>query len=445
MAVYNVLHSGLFRLKDLYDGTGVYRVLARLKAEQYLPASELTALQAERLRRILIHARKHSPYYRELLEKTDLTIDESFTPADLPRIPLLTREDLQSNRDRILCEDAADCLPDSSGGSTGRPVNFYHDRNYGVYSRANGLLFLGWMGVRPGDKTAVFWGADRDLKDASRYDRLMARINRVKQLNSFAMTDELVAQFINEINRFRPRYIYGYASSLYHVAGFINRTRPLAFRPVAVRSSAEMLYDFQREAIEKAFGAGVYDFYGSREVNNIAAECSLHRGRHVFASTRLVEIVDDAGRLVEPGTSGNIAVTDLTNLYFPLIRYLNGDLASMAGTPCPCGRAYPLLDKIHGRSSDMIVVGANCIHGEYFTHLFYGRPEIAQFQLVQESERSFRLYLVPKEDRIDLEFFRGALTAKLGADVAVEIITTDRIAPGASGKHRFTISLLPRK
>ncbi len=442
MSLYNHFYHWLFRLKDIKDGTGIYSLLSQFKKEQYLSPGELRALQSERLRKLLRHAQKQSPYYRQLFSRKDLTFPDSFGVDDLPTVPLLTRTLLQQNVDAILCEDAHNPIPNSSGGSTGQPVNFYQDERYRITSHVTGLLFLSWMGIRPGDRTAIFWGADREFKDLSFYDKLMLTINRTKQLNSFSMTDERIEKFLEEINAYKPRYIYGYASSLYLVAKYINRTKPLTFAPVAVRSSAEMLFDFQREEIERAFQAPVYNFYGSREVNNIAAECAAHEGLHVFASTRIVEVVDESGRPVPDGTTGHVAITDLTNFSFPFIRYLTGDMATKKSSPCSCGRGYPLLEKIQGRSTDMIVVNGEYIHGEFFTHLFYGKPEIAQFQLIQEDEQTLRLLIVSSGEKPDLEDVLAAIRAKVGEHVTLQVEFTDHIPPTASGKHRFTISRL---
>ena len=298
------------------------------------------------------------------------------------------------------------------------------------------------MSIRPGYKTAVFWGADREFKDLSRYDRLMLKVNRVKQLNSFSMTETLIEQFLNEINRFRPKYIYGYASSLNLVARYINQTRPLKFKPRAVRSSAEMLFDFQRQEIERAFQTKVFEFYGSREVNNIAAECPAHEGLHLVASSRIVEIVDEDGQPVPDGSLGNIAVTDQTNYAFPFIRYLNGDMAVKKASACSCGRGYPILEKIQGRTSDMIVVNGQFIHGEFFTHLFYGKPEFTQFQLVQQDERTLTLRVVSKEKEPNLDSVVLAIRRKVGGGVKIDVEVTDFIPPMPSGKYRFTISRL---
>lgn len=429
-------------MKDVVDRTGIFRIVGQLQQEQYLPEAEIQELRRQRLTALLTHARARSPYYRDVLATIRIPSGTGFRVDDLSMLPVLTRERLQLEGHRILCEGSSDHYPDASGGSTGRPVHFFHDEEYRSWGKANQILHNSWMGIRPGDRTAIFWGADRDLSDDSLRARLLARVERVRTLNSFRMTEERIGAFLEELDKERPRFIYGYASSLYHIASFIKSHKPLSFRPAAVKSSAEMLFDFQRREIEEAFGAPVFNFYGSREVNNVAAECPAHDGLHVFESGRIVEVVDEEGRPVPPGQVGSIAVTDLTNRAFPFIRYMNGDLASEMTGACSCGRTYKRLEKIVGRSSDIIRVGGRQIHGEYFTHLFYENRTIKEFQLVQESEQDFTLVVVPLHDTVDLTHFREQLKKELGPQVRLDTRISDHIPPGPGGKHRFTISKL---
>ncbi len=448
MTLYNSLYDFLFRLKDKIRGNGVYRLFDTMLQEQYLPPAQLTERQNKRLQNILQHAVIHSPYYRKLWEQHNITIEEQFDITRLATLPLLERENLQESWREILCTNAANVFKNATGGSTGNPVNFFQDENYAKWSEAHNLLFLSWLDIHPADRTAVIWGADRDLSNLSFGDKLYNRIHRIKQLNSFAMSDELLEQFINEINRFRPVYIYGYASSLHLTARFINNTKPLTFTPKAVRSSAEMLYDFQRKEIERAFRTNVYNFYGSREINNLAAECPAHKGLHIFASGRIVEIVDDNGQPVPDGTVGNIVVTDLTNYSFPFIRYKIGDLAVKMpsdSVPCSCGRTYPRLERIEGRSTDIIVINGQYIHGEYFTHLFYGKPEIKQFQVVQETADSLLIRVVSTDENPNLDDIIKSIKTKAGSNISVTVVFVDEIPPLPSGKHRFTISLLEQE
>lgn len=90
----------------------------------------------------------------------------------------------------------------------------------------------------------------------------------------------------------------------------------------------------------------------------------------------------------------------------------------------------------------MIVINGKYIHGEFFTHLFYGKPEIAQFQLIQEDERHLRLLVVGREKQPRLDDILTAMQRKVGGEVNIAVEFTDNIPPAPSGKYRFTISRL---
>ena len=442
--MYNTLLDLGLQLKDAIKNDGIYNLHRELKREQFLSNAAIQSIQEIRLKALLKRAYNDTPYYKALLDNQDISVSD-ISLGNLAKIPLLTREKLQNNFENILCRGAKGIHKNSSGGSTGNPVNFYQDLEYRKFSDACELLFYDWMGVSQGDKKAILWGSDRDLKAASRYERIMRIIYRIKILDSFTMTDEKIKSFLEEINEFRPRYIQGYASSLHWVARYILRDKPLVFKPRAIRSAAEMLYENQRHDIEKAFGAKVYNFYGSREVNNLAAECASHEGLHILESGRIIEIVDNDGNPVSDGTPGKIAVTDLTNLSFPFIRYLNGDIATIKSSPCSCGRGYRLLENILGRSSDIIIVNNKQIHGEYFTHLFYNRPEIKQFQLIQEDSNNIRILIVSDNENFDFSELKHKIHEKTGGNVNLAFELVADIPPLSTGKYRFTISKIAGK
>jgi len=428
--------------KDFIDGTGIYSRYEKLKREQYLTKQELRTLQNCRLRRLLYKAQKHSPYYRDKFQKSGIIIDENTSVSHLSKIPVLTRQDLQNHLSSILCDDSSDYYKNSTGGSTGNPVIFYQDRGYELFAKACKLLFYDWMGIKSGCGKAYLWGVDRDISCSTRYEKMMMMIDRAFYLNSFSMSDEKISNFVDTLNKSRPQYIQGYASSLYLVAKHINQTKPLKFKPIAIRSAAEMLYDFQRDEIEKAFAVPVYNFYGSREIGFLASECSAHEGLHVLESGRIIEIVDEKGQPLPDGKPGYLAITDLFNMAFPFIRYINGDIATYKDQPCSCGRGYKLLENILGRSSDIIRINEQYIHGEFFTHLFYGHPDIKQFQLIQETQTHLRLLIVSNRESIDTDYFRDKIIERVGGNIKLDINITDNIPVLPTGKYRFTVSKL---
>ncbi len=439
--IYSKFYTNFLKFKALIKNDNFFYISEQLEKEQWFPKARIEELQVERLQKILDHAYNESKFYRQKYDDARVKPEDIKTLEDLQKLPLLTREDLQIHSKAMLCPPPnVSVYSDSSGGSTGNPVNFYHDNVYRSFAGAFELLFLSWHNISRGDKTAIFWGADRDFPELSIKEKMMIKMERVKLLNSFNVDERSLDEFLAEVERFNPRYIYGYASSLELAARFINRTGKYVIRPKAIRSSAEMLYDFQREEIEKAFGCAVSNFYGSREVNNLAAECPQHEGLHIFSSGRIVEVVDEDGRQLPAGENGYLAVTDLTNMSFPFIRYRIGDMGIRRDVTCSCGRGYPLLANLTGRSSDIITIGGKYIHGEYFTHLFYGRPEVRQFQVVQESDKKLVVKIVAEDKNMDTSEIEQKIREKIGGDAFLEMEFVDNIPPLKSGKYRFTVN-----
>ena len=172
-------------------------------------------------------------------------------------------------------------------------------------------------------------------------------------------------------------------------------------------------------------------------------------GLHVASPQQVVEIVDEAGKPCPPGVVGHVLVTPLSNLAMPLLRYRIGDMASWATEPCPCGLCWPLLEHVHGRSSDILVAADGTrVHGEYFTHLFYGTPWVRRFQLIQEATDRLVLRIVKDPAAAaasvaaDMERVLRETQRVMGEECQVEVRFVAEIPPLPSGKHRFTVSRL---
>ncbi len=431
---YSQVYTSWLRLRARLSNDPAFDILKMVEQEERLPIEQLQQVQLQRLNALLEQAKAKSSFYRDRLPNK-LT---SF--SQITSLPLLTREDIQTQSENIRCETGRTTFSNATGGSTGNPVNFYQDSHYKAWSDALEFLYLSWLNVGVGDKTAAFWGADQDFAEQSFRERMKIKLKRVRPLNSFNVTNERMTAYLTMLHNWQPTYIIGYASSLHLAAEAILRSGRVNIHPVAVRASAEMLYDHQRQAIEQAFATKVYNFYGSREVSHLAAECPAHDGMHTFASGRIVEVVNEQGQSVQPGETGYIVVTDLTNFAFPFIRYRIGDMAELRTGTCACGRTWPRLAKITGRSTDIITINGKFIHGEFFTHLFYGRPEVKQFQVVQEPGDRLVVRIVTELDRIDTAPLETMMRTQVGTQAQIDFEFVDSIPALKSGKYRFTVN-----
>jgi phenylacetate-CoA ligase len=420
-----------------------WRELRRLESAS---RDALAARQLQRLRELLIWAGAHSPFYRDRFRESGFSPVALRGLEDLAGLPALTKAELRIEGDRLLPGPRQpDWMDNASGGSTGEPVRLLQDANYWSESQAAQWLMEGWWGVRPGEATACVWGADRDLALRSPRERLADWIVQARYLNAFTVTEAEMHAFAAVLTRWQPRFLIGYASALDLLARFVREHGYSAIRPRAVKSTAEVLRPAERERIAAAFAAPVYDFYGSRESNCLAAECPEHRGLHVNNWSRLLEVVDGQGRPVGPGTPGRVLVTDLSNRATPLIRYENGDVGEWSAQACPCGRPFPLLARIVGRKSDFIhTPSGKLVHGEFFTHLFYDQPQVQSFQVVQSSLQRLQVDVVLADDRLPelVAALEPRMAAAVGGDVRIEFRRVAAIARSASGKHRFTRSEL---
>jgi len=367
--------------------------------------------------------------------------------APLAAFPVLTRArlqaDLEALRDPSRPRDAF--VLEASGGSTGAPVQVWRDVAAARWTFAQEVHLLETWGLAPWCRRAYLWGDDREQRDVRWKERVARRLLPNVFLNAFGMDEARMAGFADRLDAFRPEMVQGYATALDLFASFLLATGRAVAAPRVVRSSAEALPAEARARIERAFRAPVRDVYGSRESTHLAAQCA-HGGFHVLGFGRVVEVVDDAGAPAGPGVAGRVLVTDLTNRAMALVRYENGDVASWAREdgPCPCGAPFPRLERVLGRTSDFLTAAdGRRIHGEWFTHLFYGRTGVARFQVHQRSPARVEVRTVGPATDADLAPVLAAIRGALGPEVTVAWERVDAIPLTKAGKHRFTLSDVP--
>lgn len=421
--------------------------LRELEVTQYLPPEKLRLLQFERLKALLIHAYRNCPFYARRFAEFGVRPDTLAEPNDVERFPILTKKDIQTNwRDMIATNlDFSRLLENRTGGSTGRPLVFYVDRERMETRKAATIRHNRWANYDIAEKAGVIWGILRN-DPALPHGRRPLRnrlFERCLMLDASSLDDSVMEKFVEKLLRFRPKVLVGYANSLHLFASFLESRRVTGIRPRSVITTAELIHTHQRKKIEGIFGCPVFDRYGSRETSVIASECERHSGLHLNAECLLVEIVEN-GKPVAPGESGEVVITDLFNFGMPLIRYAIEDRAALSPEPCDCGRNLPLLRNVEGRVTDFILTPkGRYISGAALTIMLLGEiPGIAQAQLIQESLDSVRFRLVTGTDYSSSteEILKEKCAEFLGEDIRIIIDHVDEIPREPSGKYRFSIS-----
>jgi phenylacetate-CoA ligase len=399
------------------------------------------------LSRLLLHCQKLVPYYAELLSDISPGQIQADPRGVLPRLPLLTKELIRANFDRLRSDDNSrrNCQTNTSGGSTGEPVQLIQDDEYRDASAAIQWMSHHQLGCPLGAPHVRLWGSERDLESGTKSTkaRFFNWLTNTKWMNAFAMSPERMRGFIDVLNGARPRLVAAYAQSIYELARFAEQEQIQVAPQRAVLTSAGTLYPFMREKIAQVFRCEVYNLYGSREVSDIAWELPGQKGLWAPPWANFIEIVDENGVSVPAGTEGNIAVTCLTNYAMPLVRYCIGDRGALLPDSEPSA-GIQMLSHVSGRTVDTFRRSdQTLVDGEYFTHLLYFRPWVWKFQVVQKSYTQILFRVVSTNGRPpneELEEIAARSRLAMGDDCKVEFQFCDELPALRSGKFRYTIS-----
>lgn len=420
-----------------------FAILHDIKNIPFLPEEEIHRLTMHRMASLVSHAAAHVPYYGELFRSQGIDPHNMTDPARFAGIPLLTRSIINRRLEDLVATSVpkAHLIQSSTGGSTGVPVRFIQDRDYKERGAAVGLRSFSWAGWSPGDRMAWIWGGPMETKPLGSFiGKMKWRLKNSILLDAFRASPGDMLSWADAMLSFCPRFVNGYASALSHCASFFNKRGIVIPGIKGVFSTAERLDPAQRHVIEDAFQCKVYDQYGSREVLNIAAECS--RGNmHVLSDSVYAEFVDIPGSEIK-----KIVVTPLHNTGMPMLRYEIGDCGIPKAGRCGCGIRFPMMEMKIGRISDNFVApGGRVIHGEYFTHLLYGTRGIEKFQFHQTDVSTIRLSVVKNgefdratQDRLTKTI--ETIHTEISPRISVIVSVVEDIPPTPAGKHRFTIS-----
>ncbi len=426
------------------DGRARRRVIAMAKAieaEERLTVAERDNARRARLGAVLEHARRSVPFYRDIASRNGVPSAGSI--ETLHAFPIIDKDRIRANPLAFHSEDAVDWTANSTGGSSGQPFVFRIDLGRRLAGEAGHRWANSMAGWFPGARTAMLWGADRDVKSATARlrSRLRNWIENIRWYDAFDMGPEKMGFFREDMRRFAPHVIVGYAGALWEFARFLEgEGEEVGFPLVSIVSSAEVLMPTMREGIEQVFKKPVFDRYGSREFGPVAAECEAHCGLHINEHDCIVKIDSPEPERVP----GRLIITYLRNYAMPFIRYDTGDLATfMPDEPCVCGRTTRRLARIIGREADSFrTAEGNLVHGEYFTHVLYGTNDVRAFQFVQEEMNRYRLVLEADRARtrnLESEWL-SRIRHAVGATAQVDIEYVDRIPLLPSGKRKFTVS-----
>lgn len=422
---------------------------------QQVEAYQACALQACRE-----YAYSHSPFYQRF--------HRGLTDRPLQELPVLTKAMLMEHFDELVTDrsihldDVRQYLTHSGGqerflnryrvmgtsGSTGQPGVFLASQGERTHLMAGFSRFPAWAGVNPDSKAAIIAstasGHMSSQIPAMVHGQLLPRL----QLSASDPVETLVRQ----LNEWQPDMVAGYASMLRMLAEEQYQGR-LQITPLFLFSASETLTEETRQRIEQAWHTRLFNIYAATESGLLAAECTSHRGLHLFEDMVIVEVVDERNRPVPPGVYGEkVLLTVLFSRTQPLIRYEVSDRVSRSLIEqCSCGRPFALLEGIEGRAPEVLHfptrTGEKVAVIPHVFHRVMDTVPASGWQVVQEQDE-LRVLLSGASESLNeatlLDMLYQALAAQGAIVPPVRIQRVAAIPRNASGKAPLIVSHVPR-
>lgn len=329
------------------------------KEFETMPREDLSKLQFERLKALVERAGQTSPYYRKKLAEAGVSAGDLKSLTDIATLPFTTKEELRCNYPwgmfTVPLKEVVRIH--ASSGTTGKPI-------VGGYSRADLKL---WAEVMARTVTAAGITADDIVHNGYGYGLFTGglgfhlgaeAVGATVVPASAGLTRRqlmLMEDFGATVLTCTPSYSLVIAEEA--AAEGIDIRERLKLR-VGV-FGAEPWTEKMREEIEAALNLDAYDIYGLTEIigPGVSVECEHHCGLHIFEDYFYPEIIDpSSGEPLGYGVEGELVFTSLTKEAMPLIRYRTRDRTTLHAEPCACGRTLVRMEKVLGRTDDMLIV-----------------------------------------------------------------------------------------
>ena len=350
-----------------------------------MPIDTLKKFQLEKLKETVEWVTSHVPFYKRKFQEKGITAEDIRNIEDISGLPFTVKNDLRDNYPFGICAVPAreSARIHTSSGTTGKPVTTtYTEQDIDALTEcvARGL----WAyGVRKDDIVqnaygyGLFTGGLGLHQGISRIGATVLPIST----GSTELQVNLMKDFQSTVLCSTPSYALTIAEEAMAM-GIDIKELPLKIGVFGAEPWCEKI----RRAIEDRMGIKAMDIFGLTEMGGpgMAYECRFQNGSHINEDHYLAEIVDPA--TLEPlpfGEKGELVLTSLQRRAMPLIRYRTKDITRLSGEDCPCGRTFVKMEKISGRTDDMLIInGVNVFPSQIESFLLDIREVDPQYRLI---------------------------------------------------------------
>ncbi len=405
---------------------------------QWLSSNNLATLQLKRLQAVVSHAALHVPYYRDVFADLGFSPEQLVSLADMQRIPQLTKHIVFSEGKKLLAENLKDYrIPSSTSGTTGMPLKLW--RNLHSINRENAFVWrqCNWAGVKVGDR--CMWMRGNKIVPARMTKPPFWRYNiaeNTMMMSAYHLSEDSVEAYIQAMEKFDPVFGMAYSAPLAFLARYLlNAGR--RYRGKSLRcfiTSSETVTDEQRQVVKAAFGVQIFDWYNSAERVSAIGTCE-YGNYHILSDYGFTELIPQNDKTY------TLVCTGFDNFLMPLIRYQVSDTIALAdsGYVCPCGRHFPVVEQLIGRSEDYLLTpdGRQVFMVGY---IIDDLDNILESQIRQDSPGEVRILLVPVQGGVVNEQEVIARARELlGEQMRIKVEWVDAIPKTNNGKFRVVV------
>lgn len=323
-----------------------------------MPPALREKLQLERLQDVVKRAYENVPYYRKKFDDEGIKPHDIKTLKDIEKLPLTTKDDLRNAYPFGMFAVPRRKIVEvhTSSGTTGKPtVSGYTQKDLETWAEvmARGLTMFGLTEddiIQNTHGYGLFTGGFGVHYGAQNIGATVIPISTGQTKRQI----EILEDFGTNVLIFTPSYGL-YLAEVAHEEG----VDPKNLKLKSIGFGAEMWTAEMRSEIEKRFNAPAFNIYGLTEIigPGIALECEEQDGLHVMEDHFYPEIIDsETLKTVPEGEKGELVLTNLTREGMPIIRFRTKDITALRKGDCPCGRTLIKMDRITGRTDDMLKI-----------------------------------------------------------------------------------------
>lgn len=354
------------------------------KSAAHEDLEEVKLMQEVKLRSLLSYLEKNSPFYREIFREHNINIADIEVLEDLIKIPTTGKEDLQNRNADFLCVSADKIIEYSStSGTLGSPVTIaltgndldrLAENEYGSFICADGSQQ---------DIYQLMLTLDRQFMAG------MAYYSGIRKLGAgiIRLGPGVPSLQWETILRIKPTAIVAVPSFILKLIEFAN-DHHIDINSTSVKKAIcigenirnnDFSLNILGKKIQKSWDIKLYSTYASTEMQTAFTECGQGHGGHLQPGLMILELLDEDGKPVAPGQTGEVTITTLGVEGMPLLRYRTGDICFYDNAPCACGRTSLRLSPIVGRKKQMIKFKGTTLYPPALFDLLNEMEEIKDF------------------------------------------------------------------